>query len=100
LQRWLLPIHAPLSFYFRTANARRRVRISLKTGLGADHAVALAQLLPLLGYREEAAAQAFDGFAKREAQPFAYVALRSIAEEESVHEWLVDLTTAYESTSL
>ncbi len=76
-------------FCFR---ARRSVSIAvvpMDVGLKSGEALALAQLVPLLGCGEEAAALAFDRLATREADPEAHAALRAIAEEERVHEHLL-----------
>lgn len=60
------------------------------TGLGEEHALALARLIPVLGCGEEAAALAFDGLASSSAvSPVAAATLRTIAAEERVHEDLM-----------
>lgn len=60
------------------------------TGLGREHALALARLIPLLGCGEEAAALAFDGLAcSGSVSPVAAVTLQAIAAEERIHEDLM-----------
>jgi len=54
--------------------------------LGSGPAVALAELLPLLGCGEEAAALAFEGLARRDADPRIAAALRRVAAEEMAHD--------------
>lgn len=55
---------------------------------------ALARLVPLLGCGEEAAALAFDGLASRDGDPATAAALRTIAEEERVHDGMLHVLAA------
>jgi len=48
--------------------------------------VALAELLPLLGCGEDAAALAFEGLARRDTDPGVAAALRRVAAEEIAHD--------------
>lgn len=57
--------------------------------IAGAQANALAQLVPLLGCGEEAAALAFDDLADREHDPAVDEALRGIADEERIHEQLL-----------
>ena len=50
---------------------------------------ALARLVPLLGCGEEAAALAFDGLASSDGDPATAAALNAIADEERVHDALL-----------
>lgn len=77
-----------MTFCFGASRARLRAA-SLDVRLGADAASALATLVPLLGCGEEAAAIAFDGLAARDGDPATAAALRTIAEEERVHDSLL-----------
>lgn len=62
---------------------------TLPVSMDAQSARALAQLVPLLGCGEEAAALAFDGLARRSNDQVARHALRQIAQEETVHDGLL-----------
>ncbi len=55
---------------------------------------ALARLVPLLGCGEEAAALAFDGLAASDGDPACAAALKEIAQEERVHDALLQCLAA------
>lgn len=76
------------TFCFGASRASLRAA-PLDVRLGEDAASALATLVPLLGCGEEAAAIAFDGLAARDGDPATAAALRTIAEEERVHDSLL-----------
>lgn len=78
-------------FFSQVQNQRvPNVAGAAATGLGEEHALALARLIPVLGCGEEAAALAFDGLASSSAvSPVAAATLQIIAAEERVHENLM-----------
>lgn len=78
-RRWCLPV--------RRRTIVSSVLPSLELSDGAR--IALAQLLPLLGCGEEAAALAFDVLAEADDDAADAEALRTIAEEERVHDALL-----------
>ena len=76
------------TFCFGAAHRTARAA-PIEVRLDERHALALAQLVPLLGCGEEAAAIAFDGLAASDSDPVAASALSAIAEEERVHDQLL-----------
>lgn len=79
---------AVTTFCFDSSRAPPRAA-PIDVRLGVDAATALATLVPLLGCGEEAAAIAFDGLAARDGDPATAAALRTIADEERVHDSLL-----------
>lgn len=76
-------------FCFPLASRHSSTLSPFAVQLSEPSALALAQLVPLLGCGEEAAALAFDGLAQRTTSPVAQHALRHIAAEEAEHEGLL-----------
>lgn len=76
-------------FCFTSKAVETHGALPLPVSLNARSATSLAQLVPLLGCGEEAAALAFDGLARRSDDQVARHALRQIALEESVHDGLL-----------
>ncbi len=78
----------PRNFCFTARPAPARAQLA-EVGLDSHAAHALALLVPLLGCGEEAAALAFDGLAANDADPATAAALGMIADEERVHDGLL-----------
>lgn len=79
---------APTTFCFTARSGIARFR-PLDVGLDLRSARALALLVPLLGCGEEAAALAFDGLAANNGDPATATALRVIADEERIHDGML-----------
>jgi demethoxyubiquinone hydroxylase (CLK1/Coq7/Cat5 family) len=81
-------ITATPTFCFSARHTAVRMQ-PLNLQLDERSAHGLAQLVPLLGCGEEAAALAFDGLAANDGDPATAVALKVIADEERVHDSLL-----------